>query len=182
MRATTSMVSRISCFSSGLMSMIGGGEIGERAGRRSSSGSPPAVPAAPAAGARPSPPPGSADAGSAPRSRSSRASGSGMRSTRATRNGHRSRKSSDLEPLVALANEVVAAVRRGDVAQDVGDASRSGAGRRAAGSSTAGSFCMRMPICRWSRSACWAAATERGRSTATGITTPGTTRSCAPAR
>src|SRR6478736_7268332 len=32
---------------------------------------------------------------------------------------------------------------------------------------------MMIPICRWSRSACWAAATDFGRMTATGITTPG---------
>src|SRR6476646_7967273 len=41
------------------------------------------------------------------------------------------------------------------------------------GSATSRSRCIRSPICRCSRTACWAAAIERSRPTVTGMTTPG---------
>ena len=50
-----------------------------------------------------------------------RGSARGSAATRATRNGQPLRYSSDLEALLALADEMMRAVRRGDVAHDVGD-------------------------------------------------------------
>src|SRR5438132_6898591 len=43
----------------------------------------------------------------------------------------------------------------------------------AAGSAISGSRCITMPTCRCSRTACWAAAIERGRPIVTGSTMPG---------
>ena len=114
-----SIVSRISCFSSGL-SPCRRRKVGERARRATLCTAATARPA-PAAAARAPPASGAAGAGSAPRSRACFVSGSGMRCTRATRNGQPSRNSSDLEALLALADEVVRAIGRGDVAHDVGD-------------------------------------------------------------
>ena len=70
----------------------------------------------------------------------------------------------DLEALLALADQMMRAVRRGDVAQDVGD--RADAVHvDPAGLGLSGSRCIRMPTWRCWRTACCAAATERGRPT-----------------
>ena len=102
---------------------VGRDHVGEHRPATSPTGSPRAVPAAFAAGVAGPRSPVRAGARSAPRCRSTSASPpvSGMRNDAGDKERPAGQELVDPEPLLALTDEMMPAVRRGDVARDIGD-------------------------------------------------------------
>ena len=171
-RALRSKVSSSACFSSAPMSIRPAMKSASRAGlpRPAARRPSPRAPAAAAAGSR-----ARAALSAARAPLDVRVAGAGLLDELHPRDRERIavEELQHAEALHALADRVVRAVRRGDVAQHVGASCRPSAGRPGPARPTSGLLCSRMPSGRCRRTASCTAARERSRPTVSGNTMPG---------